>query len=87
MVKITSWAESHGIIYIQDITPLQLKRWYSSRDWLRHADTTWQQRWGVLRSMFAFLKERGVIDISPIYRSKRSVQGRIMFRVRLRMSR
>lgn len=56
MVKVTSWAQSHGIIHIQDITPLQLERWYSSRDWLRHADTTRQQRWGVLRSMFAFLK-------------------------------
>jgi integrase len=66
MVKVTSWAESHGILYVQDITPLQLERWYSSRDWLRHADTTRQQRWGVLRSMFAFLKERGVIDASPI---------------------
>lgn len=66
MVKVTSWAESHGIIHVQDITPLQLERWYSSRDWLRHADTTRQQRWGVLRSMFAFLKERGVIDTSPI---------------------
>jgi integrase len=66
MVKVRSWAESHGIIYVQDITPLQLERWYSSRDWLRHADTTRQQRWGVLRSMFAFLKTRGVIDTSPI---------------------
>jgi integrase len=66
MVKVEAWAESHGIVHVQDITPLQLEKWYSSRDWLRHADTTRQQRWGVLRSMFAFLKERGVIDSSPI---------------------
>jgi integrase len=66
MVKVEAWAEAHGIIHIQDITPLHLERWYSSRDWLRHADTTRQQRWGVLRSMFAFLKERDVIDSSPI---------------------
>jgi integrase len=66
MVKVDAWASAHGIIHIQDITPLHLERWYSSRDWLRHADTTRQQRWGVLRSMFAFLRERGVIDSSPI---------------------
>ncbi|MFL6428708.1 MAG: tyrosine-type recombinase/integrase, partial [Acidobacteriaceae bacterium] len=66
MVKFKSWAESHGITHVQDITALQLERWYSSADWLRHADTTRQQRWGVLRSMFSFLKKRGVIDESPI---------------------
>jgi hypothetical protein len=87
MVKVTLWAESHGIIYVRDITPLQLERWYSSRDWLRHADTTRQQRWGVLRSMFAFLKDRGVIDTSRSHPLRPSALARITFRVHIRMSR
>jgi integrase len=66
MRKVNRWAAAHGIEHIQEITPLQLEKWYSSQDWIRHAETTRKQRWGVLRSMFAFLQERGVIEQSPI---------------------
>lgn len=66
MKKMKRWAREQGIEFIQEITALQLEAWYSSVDWVRHADTTRKQRWGVLRSMFAFLHERGVIEHNPI---------------------
>jgi integrase len=66
MKKLEAWAEREGIVYIQDVDTLRLELWYSSRDWLRHSDTTRQQRWGVLRSLFRFLVEREVIDRNPI---------------------
>jgi integrase len=66
MKKLEDWAAGQGIEYVQNITPLQLQMWYSSRDWLRYAAPTRSQRWGILRSMFTFLRERGVIENSPI---------------------
>jgi site-specific recombinase XerD len=66
MVTLRRWAAAKEIEFVQEITPLQLERWYSSPDWLRYAETTRQQRWGVLRSMFRFLVERDVIETSPI---------------------
>jgi len=66
MKKLEDWAAGTDIEYVQDITPLQLQMWYSSRDWLRYAVPTRSQRWGILRSMFTFLRECGVIENSPI---------------------
>ena len=63
-MKVCGWAESHGIIHVQDITTLQLERWYSSSDWT-FAPSTKSQRWGILRSMFKYLEKRGVLLKSP----------------------
>jgi integrase len=62
--KVCGWAESHGIIHVQDITTLQLERWYSSSDW-DFAPSTKSQRWGILRSMFKYLEKRSVLLKSP----------------------
>ena len=56
------WARREHIAYVQDITPLQLQQWYGS--W-KLADTTRRQRWGVMRSVFKFLHERGVLASNP----------------------
>jgi integrase len=66
MKMLTEWARREHIEYVQDITPLQLEHWYSSAEWLRLADATRKQRWGVLRSMFAFLKRLHVLESNPI---------------------
>jgi integrase len=62
--KLCGWAESHGIIHVEDITTLQLDRWYSSSDW-SFAPSTKSQRWGILRSMFNYMEEREVLVKSP----------------------
>jgi hypothetical protein len=62
--KVCGWAGSHGIVHVEDITTLQLERWYSSNDW-DFAPSTKSQRWGILRSMFRYLEKRGVIAKSP----------------------
>lgn len=59
------WAEGKRIIHIQEITPLLLEEWRTSDDWSRLAVTTQQQRWGVLRSFFAYLQGLKVIDSNP----------------------
>jgi integrase len=64
--QLKEWATGQGIVHVQDITTERLERWYSSSDWLRFADTTRRQRWGVLRSMFAYWRDRKIIDQSPI---------------------
>jgi site-specific recombinase XerD len=63
--KICAWAQSHGITHIEDVTSLQLERWYSSREWTNLAATTKSQRWGCLRSMFKFFEDRGILEKSP----------------------
>lgn len=62
--KLVAFADTQGIATVQEITTLQLERWYASKEW-KFAPTTRSQRWGILRSMFAFLAERGVLDKSP----------------------
>lgn len=62
--KVCGWAESHGIVHVQDITTLQLERWYSSSAW-NFAPNTKSQRWGILRSMFRYMEKRGVLVKSP----------------------
>ena len=62
--KLVGWANSKGIVHVQDITPILLGDWYASADW-KFAATTKKQRWGILRSMFAFLEKRGVVEKSP----------------------
>jgi integrase len=62
--KVCGWAASHGIVHVQDITTLQLERWYSSSDW-HFAPNTKSQRWGILRSMFRYMEKRGVLVKSP----------------------
>ena len=63
--KLCAWADAHGITHIQDIKSLQLERWYSSREWTHLAPTTQSQRWGCVRSMFAFFADRGLVARSP----------------------
>ncbi len=60
------WATAHGIVYVQDITALQLEKWYSSTAWEEFAETTRSQKWSVLRTMFNWWLERKVILESPI---------------------
>lgn len=60
------WATAHGVVNVQEITPLQLERWYSGNDWKKFAETTRSQKWSVLRSMFKYWTERKVLQESPI---------------------
>ena len=58
------WAKEQGIVYIQDIKPLQLERWYSSHEWMCLESRS--QRWGILRSVFAYWKSVGALKENPI---------------------
>jgi integrase len=69
--KFERWARANAIGCIQDITTLQLERWYSSTEWTRRSEVYRANRWGVLRSLFNFLKERKVIVDNPIAPIKR----------------
>ena len=46
MAKLTDWATEHGITTVQDITTLELERWYSSKTWRDRAIATRSQQWG-----------------------------------------
>lgn len=61
-----AWARSHNIEAIQEITTIQLEQWYSLKPWTRYSEATRSQRWGVVRSMFAYFHERGAIASNPI---------------------
>ena len=60
------WTSREHIDFIQDITALQLTEWQSSKDWRELADATRRQRWGVLRSVFKFLKDKEVLESNPV---------------------
>lgn len=62
MDRLTAWANREHIDYVQDITPLHLESWYSSRDWKRYAPTTRRQRWECLKWFFKFLTLKKVIE-------------------------
>lgn len=64
--KVIAWATTKQILFIQDITTLELEKWSTSADWLDYADLTRQQRWSALRSMFKYLADAGVLDKNPI---------------------
>ncbi len=72
------WAVEQGITCIQAIKPMQLARWYSSRDWTRLASRS--QRWGILRSVFSpwsvlrLLKENPILAIKEDRPQKDHVQ-------------
>jgi integrase len=63
---ILRWTSQEHIDFIQDITALQLTEWQSSKDWRELAYATRRQRWGVLRSVFKFLKDKEVLESNPI---------------------
>jgi site-specific recombinase XerD len=63
--KVITWADKNKLHYVDEITTPHLEIWYGSGDWTDLAKTTRAQRWGVLRSIFQFLANRGVIDKSP----------------------
>jgi integrase len=73
------WASSQGIEYIQEIQPIQLEQWYSSHEWTRLVSRS--QRWGILRSAFAYwtmlkvIKENPILAIKADPPSKDHVQG------------
>ena len=58
------WAIEQGIEHIQEIKPIQLARWSLSREWTRLASRS--QRWGILRSVFAYWTMLGVLKQNPI---------------------
>jgi integrase len=65
-LKLKIWAEDHGINYVQEITTLHLEKWYSTSLWTGYALTTQSQRWGIMRSFFAYLTKRNVLRENPI---------------------
>ena len=73
------WAVEQGIDHIQEIKPIHLERWCSSHDWTRLASRS--QRWGILRSAFAYwamlklLKENPILAIKADPPPKDHVQG------------
>jgi integrase len=70
--KLKEWAERERIEWIQDVTPMHLESWYASEDWKHYSDTTRNQRWSVLRSIFRFWHEREVIEKNPVIAIKPS---------------
>jgi site-specific recombinase XerD len=81
MKKFRTWADRHGIQWVQDVTALHLEAWYSSSDWSRYARATQHQRWAVMRTAFSFwvarkvLTENPILDIKPIKTDAEHVQG------------
>lgn len=79
--ELQRWAKDTGIVHIQEITSLQLGRWYSSRHWTRRAQSTRRQRWVMVRSMFRYWHEHKVIPdnvaaiVRPVKASVDHVQG------------
>lgn len=67
---LISWAADHGIDFIQDVKPIALEKWYGSREWLRLAETTRNQRWIDVRSLFTYVRDCGLISESPAARIK-----------------
>jgi integrase len=68
--KFTAWADAHGAVHIQEVTPVMLEKWYSSPEWTTLSQTTRCARWVCVRSIFSYLADRGVIDKSPAARIK-----------------
>jgi integrase len=64
--KFMAWAVAEGIEHIQDVTTVQLDRWYMGSEWSKYAVLTRQQRWIMVRSMFRYWAERGILDKDPI---------------------
>lgn len=58
------WTLEEGIEYIQEIKPIQLERWYSSHEWMCLESRS--QRWGIMRSVFAYWKSIGALKENPI---------------------
>jgi integrase len=65
-LKLKLWSEAHGINYVQEVTTLHLERWHATSLWTEYALTTRSQRWGVMRSFFAYLTKRKVLRDNPI---------------------
>lgn len=63
--KLIGWATTHGILYVTDVTTLDLQKWSTSREWTEHADLTRRGRWQRVRSLFAFLKRVRLLDENP----------------------
>jgi integrase len=65
------------IQFIQDVTPLIAQQWYDSWNG-RYSDDTRKQRWGTVRSFFAFLHSLGVLKENPVANIK-AVRSRQVF--------
>ncbi|HEY6445323.1 MAG TPA: hypothetical protein VIY53_02615 [Acidobacteriaceae bacterium] len=75
------WAKDIGILHIQEITSLQLSRWYGSRHWTKRSPSTRRQRWVMVGSMFRYWHEhKGIADnvaatVRPVKATGNYVQG------------
>jgi len=78
---LQNWAKDMGILHVQEITSLQLARWYSSTHWTGRSVTTRRQRWVMVRSMFRYWHEHKVIPdnvaaiVKPVKAGEDHVQG------------
>jgi integrase len=63
--------------FIQDITPLIAQQWYDSWNG-RYSDDTRKQRWGTVRSFFAFLQRLDALEENPVANIK-AVRARQVF--------
>lgn len=66
--KLESWATDLGVVSIREITSRQLEEWYESASWLRLAWQTRRQRWVVIRSMFRWWRDLGILERNPAAR-------------------
>ena len=79
--ELQNWARDMGIVHIQEVTSLQLGRWYGSRHWTRRSLSTRRQRWVMVRSMFRYWHDHKVIPdnvvatVRPVKGSGAHVQG------------
>lgn len=63
--QLQEWAKDQGIEIIQEITTGKLDTWYSSRRWTKLAASTRRQRWVMVRTLFRFWHERGLLRHNP----------------------
>lgn len=79
--ELQNWARDMGIVHVQEVTSLQLGRWYGSRHWTKRSLSTRRQRWVMVRSMFRYWHEHKVTPdnvaatVRPVKSNGDHVQG------------
>jgi site-specific recombinase XerD len=66
--KLESWAKDLDVVSIREITSRHLAEWYESGSWLDLAWQTRRQRWVVIRSMFRWWRDIGILERNPAAR-------------------
>jgi site-specific recombinase XerD len=69
--RIKNWANAHKRINcIGDITTADLRAWYGSKEWTDQKANTRANDWKMIRMVFKWLLEDGVLEENPILKIK-----------------